>query len=137
MVDNAERIKDQLREHNEREGLLFKIADDPRITPIGRWLRKYSLDELLQLWNVVRGDMSLVGPRPPSLDEFDRYQLQHLFRVGVTPGLTGLWQVMARKDPSFERYLALDRDYILNWSLGLDLKILLKTAPAVIRGDGQ
>jgi exopolysaccharide biosynthesis polyprenyl glycosylphosphotransferase len=137
MVANAEEIKEQLRGRNEREGLLFKIADDPRITKVGRLLRKYSLDELLQLWNVLRGDMSLVGPRPASLDEFHRYRLQHLLRVSVTPGLTGLWQVTARKDPSFERYLSLDRDYIRNWSLRLDLEILLKTAPAVLRGEGQ
>jgi exopolysaccharide biosynthesis polyprenyl glycosylphosphotransferase len=137
MVANAEAIKEQLRCRNEREGLLFKINDDPRITRVGRLLRKYSLDELLQLWNVLRGDMSLVGPRPASLDEFHRYRLQHLLRVSVTPGLTGLWQVTARKDPSFERYLSLDRDYIRNWSLKLDLKILLRTAPAVLRGEGQ
>ncbi len=136
MVENAEELKDELLSLNERDGLFFKIADDPRLTRTGPFLRKFSLDELPQLWSVIKGDMSMVGPRPPSLDEYDRYSLEHLHRLRVTPGLSGLWQVTARRDPSFETYLALDLEYQEKWSLWLDIKILLRTIPAVLRGGG-
>jgi len=137
MVSDADGLKDTLRHKNERLGPLFKIAEDPRITRVGRWLRRYSLDELPQLWNVLRGEMSLVGPRPHPLDDFAGYELSHLGRLDVTPGLTGLWQVSARRDPSFDRAMDLDRQYIRNWSLGLDLRILLKTVTAVAQGSGS
>jgi exopolysaccharide biosynthesis polyprenyl glycosylphosphotransferase len=132
----ADKAKDQLRMHNERQGPFFKMADDPRITRAGRWLRRYSLDELPQLWNVVRGEMSLVGPRPHPLDDFERYDLGDLQRLGVSPGLTGLWQVTARRDPSFERGLALDLEYIRSWSLWGDFRILWQTVSVVLRGSG-
>jgi exopolysaccharide biosynthesis polyprenyl glycosylphosphotransferase len=132
----ADKAKDQLRVHNERQGPFFKMADDPRITRAGRWLRRYSLDELPQLWNVVRGEMSLVGPRPHPLDDFERYDLGDLQRLGVSPGLTGLWQVTARRDPSFERGLALDLEYIRSWSLWGDFRILWQTVSVVLRGSG-
>lgn len=136
MVTHADNMKQELRQHNERSGPFFKMANDPRVTRVGRILRHYSLDELPQLWNVLRGDMSLVGPRPHPLDDFERYSLEDLQRLDVTPGLTGLWQVTARRDPSFERGMALDREYIGRWSLALDLRILCKTLGVVLRGGG-
>jgi exopolysaccharide biosynthesis polyprenyl glycosylphosphotransferase len=136
MVSNAESLKGDLRARNQRRGAFFKIVDDPRITRAGRWLRRYSLDELPQLWNVLKGEMSLVGPRPHPLDDFDRYELDDWRRLAMTPGLTGLWQVTARRDPSFERNMALDLEYILGWSLWRDLVILCKTVPVVLRGSG-
>ena len=136
MVANAEEMKANLLHHNERTGLLFKIADDPRITRLGRWLRKYSVDEIPQFYNVLVGDMSLVGPRPPSEDEFCCYKLEHLSRLTVDTGITGLWQVTARQDPSFERTLALDLEYITRWNLALDFRIFLKTISSVIHGTG-
>ena len=137
MVANADELKNSLRQHNERQGPFFKISCDPRITRSGRFLRKYSLDELPQFWNVLKGDMSLVGPRPHPLDDFQRYDLDHLRRLEVRPGITGLWQVTARKDPSFQTNMRLDLQYIEGWSVWLDVKILLKTLPAVIQGGGQ
>jgi exopolysaccharide biosynthesis polyprenyl glycosylphosphotransferase len=136
MVADADLRKANLRSENERDGPFFKMENDPRITRIGRWLRKYSLDELPQLWNVLRGDMSLVGPRPHPLDDYERYCIEHLRRLDVSPGLTGLWQVTSRGDPSFDVNMAKDLEYIENWSLGLDLAILLKTIPAVLRAEG-
>ncbi|MGH9503533.1 MAG: sugar transferase [Terriglobales bacterium] len=136
MVLDADRIKDSLRANNERHGPCFKIAADPRITPVGQFLRRYSLDELPQLWNVLRGDMSLVGPRPHPLDDFEQYRLEHLRRLDVTPGITGLWQVTARRDPSFQRNMALDLEYIEHWSLGMDLWILWKTLFVILQGSG-
>jgi exopolysaccharide biosynthesis polyprenyl glycosylphosphotransferase len=136
MVKNADHLKIGLRRHNERSGPFFKIADDPRITRIGGWLRRHSLDELPQLWNVLRGEMSLVGPRPHPLDDFATYGVEHLARLDVTPGMTGLWQVTARRDPSFEKGVELDREYIEAWSLTMDLQILFKTVLAVFRGSG-
>jgi exopolysaccharide biosynthesis polyprenyl glycosylphosphotransferase len=136
MDAGADKTKEQLRARNERHGPFFKMADDPRITRAGRWLRRYSLDELPQLWNVVRGEMSLVGPRPHPLDDFERYDLGDLQRLGVSPGLTGLWQVTARRDPSFERGLALDLEYIRSWSLWRDFRILYQTISVVLRGSG-
>jgi exopolysaccharide biosynthesis polyprenyl glycosylphosphotransferase len=137
MVENADDLKAKLRECNQREGPIFKIASDPRITRIGRFLRRYSLDELPQLWNVLRGEMSLVGPRPHPLDDFSAYSIEHLSRLDVTPGLTGLWQISARRSPSFQAAMDLDIEYIHRWSLGMDLRILLKTATAVLRGSGE
>jgi exopolysaccharide biosynthesis polyprenyl glycosylphosphotransferase len=136
MVRGADQLKEKLREHNERKGAFFKLTADPRLTRVGRALRRYSLDELPQLWNVLRGEMSLVGPRPHPLDDVQRYQLEHFQRLEITPGLTGLWQVTARRDPSFERSMALDREYIGRWSLGMDFRILCKTIGAVLRGEG-
>lgn len=137
MVSNAEKLKDGLLRSNQRSGPFFKIADDPRITRLGRLLRRYSLDELPQLWNVVRGDMSLVGPRPHPADDFAAYELGHLGRLDVTPGMTGLWQITARRDPSFQRGMELDREYIRTWSFASDMKILLKTFLAVVQGSGD
>ncbi len=137
MVANADTLKEELRCRNEREGPFFKILDDPRITRLGKVLRKYSLDELPQLWNVLRGDMSLVGPRPHPLDDYERYDLEHLRRLDVKPGITGLWQVTARQDPSFAKNMSLDLAYIENWHFTRDLRILLKTIPVVLRASGS
>lgn len=137
MVPNADELKDKLRSHNERQGPFFKITNDPRTTRIGSFLRRYSLDELPQLWNVLKGDMSLVGPRPHPLDDFRCYSLEHFRRLDVTPGLTCLWQVYARQDSSFERALALDSEYIEKWNYLLDLRILLRTLPVVLKGSGN
>ena len=137
MVRNADALKEELRRRNERAGPFFKIADDPRVTRVGRFLRKYSLDELPQLWNVIRGDMSLVGPRPHPLDDYERYDLEHLRRLDVKPGITGLWQVTARRDPSFEKNMSLDVAYIEDWHFGRDLKILLKTVLEILRASGS
>jgi exopolysaccharide biosynthesis polyprenyl glycosylphosphotransferase len=137
MLANADSLKDTLRKSNERKGPFFKMENDPRITRAGRWLRKFSIDELPQLGNVLLGDMSLVGPRPHPLDDYQRYTIDHLRRLDVKPGMTGLWQVTARLDPSFERNMALDLEYIENWSLRMDLRILLKTIPSLIRAEGR
>jgi lipopolysaccharide/colanic/teichoic acid biosynthesis glycosyltransferase len=137
MVQNADALRNHLLDANERSGVLFKIANDPRITRVGRILRKYSLDEIPQFWNVLNGDMSLVGPRPPIPGEYEQYALDHLKRLHVSPGITGLWQVEARTDPSFDSYINLDTHYVDNWSMWLDLKILLKTVSVVIAGTGQ
>ncbi len=136
MVRDAEAKKRELAKHNERDGILFKMAKDPRVTAVGRILRKYSLDELPQFFNVLRGEMSIVGPRPPIASEVAKYALEHFRRLEVLPGLTGLWQVQARHDSSFARYIALDTAYVENWSFWLDLKILLRTAQVVVRGTG-
>jgi len=137
MVAEADAQKEHLRTANERYGPFFKIENDPRVTRCGRWLRKFSVDELPQLFNVLLGDMSLVGPRPHPLDDFERYAIEHLRRLDVRPGVTGLWQVTARTDPSFETNMALDLTYIETWSLRLDLWILLRTFPVVARGEGH
>jgi lipopolysaccharide/colanic/teichoic acid biosynthesis glycosyltransferase len=136
MVDAAEQMREGLEHRNEREGLLFKIAKDPRVTQIGYWLRKYSLDEMPQFFNVLAGDMSLVGPRPPLTTEVERYDLPHLRRLDVLPGITGLWQVEARQDPSFDHYISLDTAYVENWNLLLDLKIMVRTVGVVFSGTG-
>jgi len=136
MVADADRLKDRLRQLNERTGVMFKITNDPRVTRVGRILRRYSLDEVPQLWNVLRGEMSLVGPRPHPLDDFERYALEDLQRLEVTPGLTGLWQITARGDPSFARSMSLDRQYIGRWSLRMDFWILYKTLGTVLKGEG-
>jgi lipopolysaccharide/colanic/teichoic acid biosynthesis glycosyltransferase len=137
MVSDADEWKVRLRQSNERIGPFFKMASDPRITRLGRLLRRYSLDELPQLWNVIKGEMSLVGPRPHPLDDVAGYGIEHLARLDVTPGITGLWQVTARRDPSFCRGMELDRQYIRTWSLGLDARILLRTFLAVVQGSGD
>jgi len=137
MVSNADQLKAELEHMNERDSVLFKIAKDPRITQIGKVLRKYSLDELPQFYNVLRGDMSLVGPRPPMASEVEKYDLAHLRRLDVLPGITGLWQVEARQDPSFDSYISLDTAYVENWSLVMDLRILARTVGVVLSGTGS
>ncbi len=138
MVVDADAAKEELRmSSNERNGPFFKMENDPRITSAGVWLRRFSIDELPQFLNVIRGDMSLVGPRPHPLDDFELYRPQDLRRLEVKPGVTGLWQVTARRDPSFETNMALDLEYIEKWSLGLDARILLKTLPVVLRAEGN
>jgi exopolysaccharide biosynthesis polyprenyl glycosylphosphotransferase len=137
MVAGADQRKEVLRPSNQRNGPTFKIDNDPRVTRSGAFLRKFSIDELPQIINVILGDMSLVGPRPHPLDDFELYRVEDLRRLDVKPGITGLWQVTARRDPSFETNMALDLQYIENWSLALDLKILLRTLPAVLRAEGN
>ena len=138
MVTNAEQLKHELAKLNEMSGPVFKVTNDPRVTPIGRFLRKWSIDELPQLWNVFRGEMSLVGPRPLPVDEVARFDdMAHRRRLSVKPGLTCLWQVSGRNNVTdFKEWVRLDLHYIDNWSLWLDLKILLRTVPAVLSGAG-
>jgi lipopolysaccharide/colanic/teichoic acid biosynthesis glycosyltransferase len=138
MVPNAELLQRGLEAMNEAAGPLFKIKDDPRITPIGRVLRKTSLDELPQLLNVLRGDMSLVGPRPLPLRDVARFEENSLNRrFSVKPGITCLWQINGRSDlTSFDQWIEQDLEYIDHWSFALDLKILAKTIPAVLNGTG-
>lgn len=137
MQQDADKLLPQLAHLNEREGPLFKMSNDPRITPFGHFLRRYSLDELPQLLNVLKGEMSLVGPRPPELQEYLQYQVEHLRKLEVKPGITGLWQISARQDSSFESYIRFDLEYIENWSLWMDLKIMLRTIPVVLSGTGM
>jgi lipopolysaccharide/colanic/teichoic acid biosynthesis glycosyltransferase len=125
-----------LRSLNERQGPVFKIYNDPRITRCGKFLRRWSLDEIPQLINVFKGEMSLVGPRPHPVDDFERYTLAHRRRLDVTPGVTGPWQVSSRQDPSFEKSMKLDLEYIESWDAWLDIKILAKTISAVLKGSG-
>lgn len=116
---------------------MFKMDNDPRITPIGKFIRKTSIDELPQFWNVLKGDMSLIGTRPPTVDEFDQYLNHHKARLAMKPGLTGMWQASGRSDiTDFEEVVELDRQYIDNWSLGLDFRILLKTIKSVLLSRG-
>lgn len=136
MVKDAEMKKRELAALNERDGILFKVSNDPRVTRVGRILRKYSLDELPQFFNVFRGEMSVVGPRPPIASEVEKYELEHFRRLEVMPGLTGLWQVHARQDSSFARYIELDTAYVENWTFWLDVKILIRTAHVVLSGTG-
>ncbi|NUR87896.1 MAG: sugar transferase [Nonomuraea sp.] len=136
MVVNAEELKKSLEESNEFDGVLFKIRNDPRITRVGGVLRRYSLDELPQLFNVIRGDMSLVGPRPPLPEEVEKYGGDVRRRLVVKPGMTGLWQVSGRSDLTWEESVRIDLRYVENWSLILDLQILWKTWWAVTRGEG-
>jgi lipopolysaccharide/colanic/teichoic acid biosynthesis glycosyltransferase len=137
MVHNAEALKSSLLEENEMDGPAFKIEDDPRITRIGKLLRKLSVDELPQLINVARGEMSLVGPRPPLPDEVGKYSRWQRRRLSMKPGITCLWQVGGRNDTTFDEWMKLDLKYIDNWSLWLDTKILLKTVPTVINATGK
>lgn len=136
MVKNADQIKDQVRHLNEAQGPMFKIRDDPRITRVGRFLRRTSLDELPQFWNSLLGDMSLVGPRPALPEEVADYADWHRQRLATAPGITGLWQISGRSDLSFEEMVLLDIYYIENWSPLLDLSILLRTIPQFIAGRG-
>ena len=138
MVTDAEQRKHELEAMNEMTGPVFKVTRDPRITPVGKVLRKFSIDEFPQLFNVLRGEMSLVGPRPLPVDEVKRFNdLAHRRRLSVKPGLTCLWQVSERNDVSdFKDWVRLDLEYIDNWSLWLDLKILWRTVPVVITGAG-
>jgi len=132
----AEEQQDMLAEFNEADGPIFKIRDDPRLTRVGRILRRLSLDELPQLVNVLRGEMSLVGPRPPIPAEVEKYQEWHKKRLEAPPGMTGLWQVSGRSRLSFDEMVLLDIYYIENWSLWLDFKILMRTIPKVLLGEG-
>lgn len=136
MVDGAEDLLEDLSDHNDHDGVLFKMRDDPRVTRVGALLRKYSLDELPQLWNVVIGDMALVGPRPPLPSEVEQYEGTTRRRLMVKPGITGLWQVSGRSDLSWEDSVRLDLYYVENWSPLLDVTILAKTAKAVLAGRG-
>jgi exopolysaccharide biosynthesis polyprenyl glycosylphosphotransferase len=137
MAVDADDHKAKLRQLNERCGATFKISNDPRITRVGHFLRKFSIDELPQMINVFRGEMSMVGPRPHPVDDYAHYELPDLRRLDVLPGITGLWQVSARLDPSFQKNVMLDLEYIQNWTVWSDLKILLRTIPEVLRGAGQ
>jgi exopolysaccharide biosynthesis polyprenyl glycosylphosphotransferase len=136
MNHGAEQQRSELDTINEMDGPVFKSSQDPRITPVGRWLRRFSIDELPQLYNVVRGEMSLVGPRPPLADEVARYERWQRRRLSMKPGITCLWQISGRNHVGFDEWMRLDLSYIDNWSLLLDLKILLKTVPAVLLGRG-
>ncbi|MFH1772622.1 MAG: sugar transferase [Candidatus Omnitrophota bacterium] len=137
MVDGAENLRKCLTGKNEvKDGVIFKIKNDPRITPVGRFLRKYSLDELPQLFNVLKGDMSLVGPRPPLADEVEKYSHIHMQRLSIRPGMTGLSQVRGRSELTFRKWVKWDLWYVNNWSFGLDLMILWWTFPTVLRGKG-
>ena len=138
MYVDAEERKKELMDQNEMNGLMFKMENDPRIFPAGHFIRKYSIDELPQFWNVLIGDMSLVGTRPPTENEYAQYDLHHKARLAGRPGLTGLWQVSGRSNiTDFEEVVALDTEYIRNWSLGLDISILFKTVAVVFKGSGS
>ena len=138
MYQDAEKRKKELMQKNEIKGLMFKIEDDPRITRVGKFLRNTSIDELPQFWNVLRGDMSLVGTRPPTVDEFERYEAKHKCRLSMTPGLTGLWQISGRSDiKDFDEVVKLDMQYIDNWSILQDIKILILTVWVVLTGKGS
>jgi exopolysaccharide biosynthesis polyprenyl glycosylphosphotransferase len=137
MIEDAHERREEVAHLNEMNGPVFKAKDDPRVTPVGRWLRRFSLDEIPQLWNVLKGDMSLVGPRPPIPEEVASYHRWHRRRLSMKPGLTCLWQISGRNDiQDFDHWMKLDLQYIDNWSPGLDLKILLRTIPAVLSGKG-
>ncbi|HEY6148511.1 MAG TPA: sugar transferase, partial [Thermoanaerobaculia bacterium] len=136
MDAGAEQRLSEISHLNEMTGPVFKVSKDPRLTIVGRVLRRLSIDELPQLWNVIRGDMSLVGPRPPLPEEVSQYQPWQRRRLSMSPGITCLWQVSGRNEVDFDRWMALDLKYIDTWSPMLDLKILLKTVPAVLSGRG-
>ncbi|MCR5272287.1 MAG: sugar transferase [Lachnospiraceae bacterium] len=138
MSVDAEKMQEELMEKNEMEGHMFKMENDPRIFPIGKFMRKYSIDELPQFWNVLKGEMSLVGTRPPTAKEFEKYEIHHKARLSTKPGITGMWQVSGRSEiKDFEEVVALDTHYISQWSLGLDVKILAKTIEVVLSGKGS
>jgi lipopolysaccharide/colanic/teichoic acid biosynthesis glycosyltransferase len=138
MVANADELKAKLEDRNEMSGPVFKLAKDPRITPLGSWMRRYSLDELPQLYSVLKGDMSLVGPRPPLVTEYVRFNEYQKQKLAVKPGITCLWQVSGRNELSdFDEWVGLDLSYIQRWSLWLDLTILFKTVAVVFSGSGR
>lgn len=138
MYMDAEERKKELMKENKMNGLMFKMDDDPRIIPIGKFIRKYSIDEFPQFWNVLKGDMSLVGTRPPTVDEYEQYDLHHKVRLSIKPGLTGMWQVSGRSNiTDFEEVVALDNKYIREWSIRLDIKILIETLGAVLGSKGS
>ena len=137
MYIDAEARKAELMKHNEsKDGVIFKMKHDPRITPVGRFIRKFSIDELPQLFNVILGDMSLVGPRPPLPSEVRTYTLEERKRLNITPGITCLWQVSGRSELPFKQQMALDKEYIASRSAWKDFLILLKTIPAILTGKG-
>ena len=137
MYQDAEARKKELLCKNKMQGYMFKMDDDPRITRVGRFIRRTSIDELPQFWNVLRWDMSLVGTRPPTLDEYEQYDSHHKRRLSMKPGITGLWQVSGRSSiQNFEDVVALDVKYIDNWSLWGDIKLLFKTVAVVFTGRG-
>ena len=138
MVVDADERKAELAKLNEMTGPVFKLTNDPRVTPVGRWLRRYSLDELPQLYSVFNGDMSLVGPRPPLQSEYSQFTTLQKQKLSVKPGMTCLWQVQGRTNINdFADWVRLDLEYIERWSLVLDLKILLRTASVVVSGSGK
>jgi len=137
MVHDAERRRGRLKQFNEMTGPVFKMSNDPRVTRVGHFLRRSSIDELPQLWSVLRGDMSLVGPRPPGPHEYAEFDPRQRLKLAVTPGITCLWQVGGRSAiQDFEEWIRLDLEYIRTWSLWLDLKILVRTVPVVLMGRG-
>lgn len=138
MYPDAEKRKKELMKENKMQGLMFKMDNDPRIIPIGKFIRKTSLDEFPQFFNVLKGDMSLVGTRPPTVDEYEQYERHHKVRLAAKPGLTGLWQVSGRSDiVDFEEVVALDKKYIEEWNIGMDLRILCQTVKVVVTGKGS
>jgi exopolysaccharide biosynthesis polyprenyl glycosylphosphotransferase len=136
MVTDADERKEDLLPQNEMSGPVFKIRRDPRVTRVGAYLRRFSIDELPQLINVLKGDMALVGPRPPLPDEVERYERWQRRRLSMKPGMTGLWQVSGRSELDFDEWMKLDLSYIDHWSLWLDFTILIRTIPAVLSGRG-
>jgi lipopolysaccharide/colanic/teichoic acid biosynthesis glycosyltransferase len=136
MDENAESLKVSLKDKSEIKGPIFKIRKDPRLTKIGKFLRKYSIDELPQLFNVLKGDMSLVGPRPFPVEESQQIEYKHIPRLNIKPGITGLAQIKGRSDLSFSHWMRWDNWYLHNWSFVLDIKILLWTIPVVVKGKG-
>jgi lipopolysaccharide/colanic/teichoic acid biosynthesis glycosyltransferase len=137
MVMNAEEMLKDLKAQNEADGPVFKIENDPRITRIGRLLRKTSLDELPQFYNVLKGEMSIVGPRPPLLKEVRQYEPEQLRRLSMKPGITCSWQVWGRHQVTFREWMQMDLDYIDNWSLWLDFKIIMSTVGVILKANGQ
>jgi lipopolysaccharide/colanic/teichoic acid biosynthesis glycosyltransferase len=138
MYTNADEIKDKFAHLNEMHGPAFKITDDPRVTPLGKWIRRYSLDELPQLYSVLKGDLSLVGPRPPLVNEYERFTPYQKQKMSIVPGLTCLWQISGRNQISdYNDWVRLDLEYIRTWSISLDIRILLKTVMEVLRGSGK
>jgi exopolysaccharide biosynthesis polyprenyl glycosylphosphotransferase len=137
MILNAESMVEELQHQNESDGPTFKIENDPRITKIGKFLRKTSLDEFPQFFNVIKGEMSVVGPRPPLLSEVKQYEKYQLRRLSMKPGITCIWQVSGRNSISFKEWMQMDLDYIDNWSVWLDMKIILKTITVVFKANGQ
>ena len=138
MYPDAEKRLADLMAENEVKGLMFKMEKDPRVTRVGRFLRKTSIDELPQFWNILKGDMSLVGTRPPTINEFEQYNAHYRRRLSITPGLTGMWQVSGRSDiKDFDEVVRLDLEYIDQWSLRLDFKLLLQTIGVVLFGRGS